>query len=86
MTLSLKYNFFEKGRNGPYVTLGGGAAYSSINFEEQGTHLLFIIQGGIGFKWKDFFIENRLKHYSSAHTASPNRSINSNIIMVGIYF
>ena len=86
ITLSLKYNFHKKNQNGFFLNLGGGAAYTSIKFEEQGTHLLFIVHGGIGFKWKDFFIENRLKHYSNAHTASPNRAINSNIIMVGMYF
>jgi hypothetical protein len=86
ITLSLKYNLFKKQQNGFFLTAGGGAAYTSIKFEEQGTHLLFIIQGGIGYTWNDFFIENRFKHYSNANTASPNRAINSNLIMVGMYF
>jgi hypothetical protein len=86
ITLSLKYNFQKKEENGFYLTLGGGAAYTSINFKEQGTHLLFILQTGIGYQWKTFFVENRFKHYSNADTASPNRSINSNIIMFGLRF
>lgn len=86
ITLSLKYNFFKKDQNGFYITLGGGTAYTSINFKEQGTHLLYILQAGIGYKWNNFFIENRFKHYSNANTANPNRSINSTIIMVGMYF
>jgi len=85
-TLSLKYKFHEKNKNGFFLNLGGGAAYTSIHFKEQGTHLLFILHTGIGYKWNDFFVENRFKHYSNADTATPNRSINSNIVMVGIYF
>lgn len=86
IVLSGKYYFREKQRNGFYLTLGAGGAYTSINFEEQGTHGLFILQGGIGFKWKEFFIENRLRHYSNGGTAQPNKSINSNIIVVGMDF
>jgi hypothetical protein len=84
--LSGKYYFREKKHNGFYLTVGAGAAYTSINFEEQGTHGLFILQGGVGYKWKEFFIEDRLRHYSNAGTADPNRSVNSNIIVVGMDF
>ncbi|MGD9576956.1 MAG: acyloxyacyl hydrolase [Syntrophorhabdus sp.] len=68
------------------MNLGGGSAYTSINFKEQGTHFLFILHAGLGYKWNDFFGENRFKHYSNGSTATPNRSINANIIMVGMYF
>jgi hypothetical protein len=57
-----------------------------VDFKEQGTHLLFILQAGIGFQWKKFFIENRFRHYSNSNTAQPNRSINANMIMVGMHF
>jgi len=86
VTLSLKYKFHTKESNGFFLTFGGGSAYTSINFKEQGTHLLFIIQAGVGYKWKNYFIESRFKHYSNADTAHPNRSINSNIVMVGMVF
>jgi len=86
ITLSLKYNFHKKNQNGFFLNLGGGGAYTSINFKEQGTHFLFILHTGLGYKWNNFFIENRFKHYSNADTASPNRSINSNIVMVGMNF
>jgi hypothetical protein len=86
ITLSLKYNFYKKKQNGFFLTIGGGSTYTSINFKEQGTHLLFILHSGLGYKWKNFFVENRFKHYSNGSTATPNRSINANIIMVGIYF
>jgi hypothetical protein len=86
VTLSLKYKFHTKESNGFFLTFGGGSAYTSINFKEQGTHLLFIIQAGVGYKWKNYFIDSRFKHYSNADTAHPNRSINSNIVMVGMVF
>ena len=37
--------------NGFYLTGGTGSAYTSIGFQEQGTHLLFILQGGIGYRY-----------------------------------
>ena len=86
ITLSLKYKFHKQESNGFFLTFGGGSAYTSINFKEQGTHFLFIIQSGVGYKWKNFFVENRIRHYSNGGTANPNRSINSNIIMVGMNF
>lgn len=86
ITLSLKYSFHKKKQNGFFLNIGGGSTYTSINFKEQGTHLLFILHAGLGYIWNDFFIENRFRHYSSAGTASPNRSINANIIMIGVYF
>lgn len=86
LTVSLRHSFRKGGGNGFFLTLGGGSAYTSVNFKEQGTHLLFILQGGIGYRWKEFFVENRFRHYSNAGTAQPNRSINSNIIIVGMKF
>ncbi len=85
-TLLLKYRFQRKQNNAFFVTIGGGTSYTSINFKEQGTHFFFIIQGGIGYRWKNFFVENRFKHYSNGGTETPNKSINSNIVMVGMYF
>ncbi len=85
-TVSLKHSFKQRGDNGFFLPLGGGSAYTSVNFKEQGTHLLFILQAGIGYRWKEFFIENRLRHYSNASTAQPNRSINSNTVIMGMNF
>ena len=69
-----------------YINIGVGIAYTSYTFKEQGTHFPFILQGGIGYRWKDFFIEDRFKHYSNAGLARPNMSINSNLVLIGIYF
>lgn len=86
VTLSLRYHFANQDGQGFFLTFGGGAAYTSINFKEQGTHLLYIIHGGLGYRWHTFFVENRFRHYSNANSASPNRSVNANVIMVGMYF
>ena len=90
--LDIGFNFLfkyylAKGKSGSfYLDLGIGAAYTTIDFKEQGTHLLFSPQGGFGFRWDRFFIENRFRHYSNASLASPNRDVNANIISVGFYF
>lgn len=86
MTLSLKYYFGKERKNSFFATLGTGAAYTTIKFEEQGAHFLFILQGGIGYRWNNYFIEDRFRHYSNGGTERPNRSINANIVNVGMYF
>jgi len=83
--LGLKYYPF-KPQSGLYLTAGPGMAYTSIGFEEQGTHLLFVVQGGIGYRYKNLFIEDRFRHYSNGGTASPNWSVNANIITLGTHF
>jgi hypothetical protein len=69
-----------------FFSLGGGGAYTGVHFQEQTHHYLFMLQGGIGYKWKNFFIEDRFRHYSNAGLASPNHSINANILSIGILF
>ena len=84
--LGLKVYPFTKDRSGFFFTVGTGGAYTSVDFTEQGQHAFFILQGSIGFRYKNFFLEDRWRHYSNGNTASPNRSINANIINVGMYF
>jgi hypothetical protein len=69
-----------------FFSLGGGGTYTRIQFIEQTHHYLFILQGGMGYRWKNFFIEDRFRHYSNAGLASPNHSINGNILSIGILF
>ncbi|HOP85133.1 MAG TPA: acyloxyacyl hydrolase [Syntrophorhabdaceae bacterium] len=68
-----------------YMNIGVGIAYTTYGFKEQGTHLPFIIQAGVGYRWKGIFIEDRFKHYSNGGLLRPNMSINANIILIGIY-
>jgi hypothetical protein len=73
-------------RIGLFFDAGGGIAYTSIAFKEQGTHLLGILAGGVGYRYNAFFTEARFRHYSNGATATPNRSVNAVIISVGTYF
>jgi hypothetical protein len=84
--LGIKYYPHRTDKGGFYMMAGPGLAYTSIGFQEQGTHLLFILQGGVGYRYKNLFIENRFRHYSNGGTASPNWSVNSNIVSLGTYF
>jgi hypothetical protein len=84
--LLLRWYPFNTSHDGLFLNVGAGIAYTSIGFQEQGTHLLGVLAGGIGYRYKSFFIEDRFRHYSNGHTSYPNRSVNANIISVGMYF
>ncbi|HQM82051.1 MAG TPA: acyloxyacyl hydrolase [Syntrophorhabdaceae bacterium] len=86
MTASLKYYFGKEKMKSFFATAGAGAAYTTIKFEEQETHFLFILQCGIGYRWNKYFIEARFRHYSNGGTERPNRSINANIVNIGMHF
>jgi hypothetical protein len=69
-----------------FGNLGIGAAYTSVDFKEQGTHFLFAPQVGIGFRWERYSLEARLRHYSNANTADPNRDVNALLLVLGVFF
>jgi len=46
-------------RRGLFFDVGAGAAYTTISIQEQGTHLLGILVGGIGLQYDTLFIEDR---------------------------
>ena len=85
-SLLFRYYLRTSERTSLFFNLGSGGAHSTVHFEEQGTHNFFILAGGIGFKWGRYFIENRFRHYSNAHLAKPNDSVNTDIIMIGFFF
>ncbi|HVN23704.1 MAG TPA: acyloxyacyl hydrolase [Syntrophorhabdales bacterium] len=86
INLELKVYPFSRDRSGFYITAGTGGAYSTLGFVEQGTHAFFILQGAAGYRYKNFFIEDRYRHYSNGGTSWPNQSINANIISIGMFF
>ena len=86
MGIGGRYYFGANNHTGFFVTAATGPAYTSVAFCEQGTHFLFMLQGGIGYKWKTFSVENRFRHYSNGGLASPNRAVNANIVTVGWVF
>ena len=84
--LGLKYYPFRTDLGGFYMTAGPGMAYTTVGFQEQGTHLLFILQGGVGYRYKNFFVEDMIRHYTNAGIATPDSSVNSNILSVGTFW
>ena len=85
-TLGGRYYFGEKNHRGFFATVSAGGVYTTVKFEEQGTHAMFVLQGGVGYKWEKLFVEGKFRHYSNAGLASPNRSINATIVAVGYAF
>lgn len=86
VNLLFKIYFSRKEGNSFFLSGGGGGVYSTLGYREQGTQFMFVLQGAVGYKWGNFFIENRFRHYSNAHLATPNRSINADIISIGFLF
>ena len=86
--LYLKYNFlnWNSSKNSLYATLGTGGVVTSIHFTDQGSHELFILQGGAGFKWDRFFIDGRFRHYSNGGLATPNTGLQAIILSTGFFF
>ena len=84
--LGLRYYPLRSDTGGFYITAGPGLAYTTIGFQEQGTHLLFVLQGGLGYRYNNFFIEDRARHYSNGGLARPNWSVNANILSIGTRF
>ncbi len=69
-----------------YLTAGAGSAYTSVNFQEQGTHGLFVLLGGVGYRRDQAFAKAQFQHYSNGGLTKPNRSLNSGLLRVGWYF
>jgi hypothetical protein len=81
-----RYYFGDKNHRGFFATVSGGGAYTSVKFEDQGTHGLFILQGGAGYKWEKLFVEAKFRHYSNGGLSHPNRSVNATIVGMGYAF
>ncbi|HEX2965033.1 MAG TPA: acyloxyacyl hydrolase [Syntrophorhabdaceae bacterium] len=86
LTLNAKYYFMSSTNKGPFASIGGGGVYTTIGFKDQGTHGLFILQGGAGYAWEHLFLEARFRHYSNSSLAHPNRSVNATIMSIGYAF
>jgi hypothetical protein len=84
--VALRYYPVRTEKGSFYISIGAGSAYTTTGFKEQGTHMLGILQGGLGYKYKSFFVEDRFRHYSNGGTASPNWSVNANILIIGTSF
>ena len=75
----------------PYVLAGGGPLFVDLGLPTMGTKLCFSYQGGTGLQYlldrnTALDLEYRYHHISNAGTASPNKPINSNKILMGISY
>ncbi len=84
--VGLKWYPYDHRNKGFFFSAGTGMAYTTTGFKEQGTHLLFTLEAGMGYRFGRFFVEDRIRHYSNGRTATPNRAINANVFSIGFYF
>ena len=84
--LSGKVYPYSSGASRLYFLLGTGGMYTSVDFEEQPGHYLFILHAAVGFQYKNFFLEDRFRHLSNGGTRSPNHSVHVNIVSIGMVF
>lgn len=85
-TVNGRYYFGRMNHRGFFATGGGGDVYTTVKFKEQGIHDLFVLHGGLGYKWERLFVEAGFRHYSNAGLAHPNRSVDAAIVSVGCAF
>ena len=87
-----KYNFTAReDRWLPYSNFGFGVIYEPIGHHVQGTDFNFIIQTGLGVQYfldekRAINIQYRYRHISNATIKTPNSSINSSFILLGLSF
>lgn len=88
LNLLYQYNFWNWNslKNTLFFKIGTGGVYTTVDFTDQGSDFLFILQAGIGLKVDKYFIEFRHRHYSNGGTARPNIGVETEFISVGFYF
>jgi hypothetical protein len=88
LNLLYKYRLWNSQslKNSFYGALGTGGVYTNVDFTDQASHWLFIVQAGVGFKLDRYFIEFRHRHYSNGGLAVPNTGVEAEILSLGFYF
>jgi hypothetical protein len=86
LNLGLKYYPLRQDTGGLYLTAGPGVAYTTIGLREQGNQFLFVVQGGVGYKYKNFFVEDKVRYFSKGTTATPDWSLSANVLSLGAKF
>lgn len=78
---------------GPYIVAGPGVVYFSERLEDQGTHYGFLLQAGIGNRFRvddttSITIDYRFFHESNGSaifgTPGPNPGYNSDMVFIGL--
>jgi hypothetical protein len=88
VNLLYQYHFWKwnASQNSLFFNIGTGGVYTSVDYTDQGSDLLFILQAGLGLKMGKYFIESRHRHYSNGGTARPNVGIETEFLSVGFYY
>lgn len=88
---SFRYNFLRGDRLVPYAEIGAGMTHLDFDLVDQRDGFNFILQLGAGAHW--FLRERsaltvgwRMQHISNADTRKPNRSVNTNLFLIGPTF
>ena len=89
--LLFTYNFETGTKFVPFFSAGAGLLYTNLDVNELGSKLNASPQGGIGLKYfindkTALSVMGRIRHISNAGTASPNRGVDSGIILFGVNF
>jgi len=90
--IGFKYNFTDlESRWSPYASFGFGGIYEPIGHHVQGSDWNFLLQTGIGIQCflsdkTAINVQYRYRHISNANIKSPNSSINSSFVMIGLSY
>lgn len=83
-------DFLESAAVRPYIEAGIGIIYTGFRVEGQGSHLNFNPKAGFGLEFplgqESLFTSLRWDHLSNAGLSSDNTSVDSVILMFGVYF
>jgi opacity protein-like surface antigen len=84
-----RYNFMTHTQWVPFVEAGAGIDYTDIGLPDLGSEFNFTLQAGIGvhrFLCRNLALtlESRFMHISNGGTASPNRAVDTPVLLVGL--
>lgn len=85
------YNFRKAKRTNVFTETGVGLLYTDLDPVKFGSHLNFVVQAGVGFRYRltddrFFKFSYRFQHISNGGTAEENKGIDSNFLIFGISF
>jgi hypothetical protein len=89
ITPLFSYDFKSFGKAIPFLELGVGVLYTSLNPKHFGSHFNFTPQGGVGFRYaiaRDTFVKlsYRIHHILNAGLSEDNRGIDSHLFSLGL--
>jgi Lipid A 3-O-deacylase (PagL) len=87
--LAVRYHFRRSGRVIPYLALGAGFVWTSLDVPEIDRVFNLQVFGGAGVRFvrekgPGLIIELRMNHISNANTVRPNRGVDVTGVVVGV--